>query len=369
MRKMRVLHVINRADHGGAEVYAIKIIEGLASEKFDHFLGYSVGGPILERYRKLPVGLFCMSSDALTFRSPVGGLRAAYRLIRFIRRNRIDVIHAHVFESYVWCCLVSAASGVSLIRTVVSSRRDAPVWTRPVEWLCSAFTKKFICFTQASRSEMTDYGISRSKLEVIPNGIDLCATQVTEERIDRVRQKLGEISGPVIGNVGRLTWHKNQALLLGAVSQVIPRTGGICVIDGDGPLRNELAEQASALGISDRVRFPGWSDDVHALIALFDVFVLSSATEGVPNVVLEAMALDTPVVATDVGGVSDLVEDGVTGCLVAPGDPDAMAEAITDLLTDSEKAAELSGRARSQCLGKFNMKNVCARIAGLYGSL
>ena len=366
MKLVRVLHVINRADHGGAEVYAVKLIKGL-SKGIDHFVAYAGGGGILDRFQALPVDLFLMSSSTLTFRLPFQGFAAVFRLIRYVRAHRIDVIHAHLFEAYVWSSLVSVVTGIPLVRTVVSSRRDAPVWTRPIEWVASTVTKKIICFSSASRREMVDYGITASKVQVIPNGVDRQAVgDVSEARRDKARQEIGDICRPIIGTVGRLNWHKNQALMLRSAAMVISQVGGSCVVDGEGPFRDDLKLLVSELGIGDRVRFTGWSADVHALMSLFDVFVLSSVTEGVPNVVLEAMALGIPIVATDVGGVSDLVRDGDTGCLVPSEDQGAMTDAILRLLGDHKKSGAMSRRARILCNEKFSMDSVCGRIRDVY---
>ena len=141
------------------------------------------------------------------------------------------------------------------------------------------------------------------------------------------------------------------------------------MLDGEGPLKDELRSLACELGLGGQMIFTGWSEDVHALISLFDVFVLSSVTEGVPNVILEAMALGIPVVATDVGGVSSVVRDGQTGLLVPPDDQDEMSRAIIRILDHPTETRKMTSRAREMITKQFSMASVCHQIDGIYREL
>jgi glycosyltransferase involved in cell wall biosynthesis len=152
----------------------------------------------------------------------------------------------------------------------------------------------------------------------------------------------------VIGTVGRLVAVKNQAMLLEALALV--RAQGVrfkAVLAGEGPLLDDLQAQAARLGLSDRVLLAGNRRDVPDMLAAYDVFVLSSLSEGLSNVILEAMAAGLPVVATDVGGAGELVQPDRTGILVSSNDAEAMAAALLKLVRSPETRLAMGGAARA----------------------
>jgi glycosyltransferase involved in cell wall biosynthesis len=184
---------------------------------------------------------------------------------------------------------------------------------------------------------------------------------------DAGRAELGVPGGAlVVGTVGNFTAKKDQATLLRAVA-ALPERGRevVLVLIGLGPLEDELRALAVELGIAGRVLFPGSRDDVFALLPAFDAFVLSSRFEGLPIALLEAMATGVAPVATRVGGIPEVVTDGVDGLLVAPADPEALAGALERLLSDDALRGRLGESARDRALA-FDLANAVRRTEAIY---
>jgi glycosyltransferase involved in cell wall biosynthesis len=174
---------------------------------------------------------------------------------------------------------------------------------------------------------------------------------------------------PVVGTIGRLEDRKGHDQLLRAAGAMLAGTNGRrpqLVIVGDGPLRERLAGQARTLGVADSVRFEGTVADVRPVLAAMDVFVLPSHAEGMSNALMEAMAAARPVVATAVGGNTEVVTDGETGLLVPPADPDAIARAVDGLLRDPERASGLGAAARQFVTRHFGARARVAELERLY---
>jgi glycosyltransferase involved in cell wall biosynthesis len=169
--------------------------------------------------------------------------------------------------------------------------------------------------------------------------------------------------GPVVGTVGNFTAKKDHATLIRALTRM---AGDVrLVLVGLGPAEADLRALVAREGLGERVTFAGSRDDVAALLPAFDVFALSSRYEGLPIALLEAMAAGRACVATNVGGVPEVITDGEDGVLVAPGDPDALARALTTVLDDPARRADLGRRAAARA-GDFRLDAAVARIEAVY---
>jgi glycosyltransferase involved in cell wall biosynthesis len=203
---------------------------------------------------------------------------------------------------------------------------------------------------------------------VVPLGLDI--QPLLDQAIDapNLRRDLG-IGGSdiVVGFVGRFVPIKNIALLMrafAAAAQAVPDIW--LVLAGDGPTRAELESLADACGVGRRVRFLGWTEDLAALYATFDICALSSINEGTPVAIIEAMAAARAVVATAVGGVPDIVDDGRTGILVPSGDREALTAAIVRLAGDREKRLVMGAAARREAARRFSFERLVDDIERLY---
>ncbi len=208
--------------------------------------------------------------------------------------------------------------------------------------------------------------IARARTEVIPYGID--TERFAPREGTEVRAALGIAPGrSFVGTVGYLREQKGHTYLLQAAEQLDRRRGDIdWLIVGDGELRGRLGEEVRARGLAGKVHLLGNRDDVAELLAAFDVFALSSNFEGMCFAVAEALAVEVPVVATDVGGVGQSVVHEETGMLVAPRDPDALADAIEGLLDDRDQAVRLARAGRVRVEGLYGLQRMVDTTERLY---
>jgi glycosyltransferase involved in cell wall biosynthesis len=231
-------------------------------------------------------------------------------------------------------------------------------------------TDVLVAVSEAIRDELLDLGIGRrDQWRVVPLGLDLEA--LLEDLPDRAesRSTMGlPTEGPIVGIVGRLVPIKEHPLFFRAAARIARERPDIhFVVAGDGELRSTLENEARSL-LSDKVTFLGWVDDLPALYSALDVVVLTSRNEGTPVALIEAAAAGRPAVATDVGGVGDVVLHGKTGCLVAPGDEDALARSIIGSL-DPIVGAALGRAGREHVADRFSSRRLVHDIAALYDDL
>lgn len=264
---------------------------------------------------------------------------AVLRLARWLREKRIDILQTHLFEA----SLVGLAAG-RLARTpllVLNDHHSAEVLLqrkRAFVWADRLATRSLAHRVLAPSAYMKEIlareeGVPAERIAVIPYGLDLDLLKPSPAARERVRGELGLEGHVVFGAVGRLHWVKNYPGLLEAFAGVAREHAKLSlVIAGDGPERDRLSETVRELAIEDRVHFLGHRRDVVDILSAIDVLVHASFVECSVQVVAEAFALRRPVVATEVGGATDLVENGVSGLLVPPGNPDALGKALRTIL-------------------------------------
>lgn len=275
-------------------------------------------------------------------------LSGLYRAVRFLRRERVDALCCMLGITTLFGPFVGRAAGVPV---VVNSQRNMGYWLRGSArgkvygYVSRRVVDGILVNSAAAKEELRGrFGVPPGRVHDLGAGIDV-DRMAAGQPDEGLRRELRLDGLRVIGCVAKLSRVKNHALLLRAVARVSQvRHDVVLMLVGDGALRGELEELAAWLGLSGRVLFLGERTDVPSLLKLMDVFVLSSTSEGLPNAVMEAMAAGVPIVATRVGGVPELVTDGVTGLLVPPQNEESMARALAELLDDPGAASRM-GRA------------------------
>jgi glycosyltransferase involved in cell wall biosynthesis len=229
-------------------------------------------------------------------------------------------------------------------------------------------TDRLIAVSPQIRDQLLDLGIGRSsQFDVVPLGLDLDPFLAVSGPAGGLRQRIGvSRSTPLVGIVGRLVPIKDVLTMLATIQRL---TGVHLAVLGDGELRPALEEKARLLGVADRVHFTGWWEDVPGAMADLDVVALTSRNEGTPVALIEAMAAAKPVVGTRVGGVPFVVQDGETGYLVLPGDPDATAERIRQLLSDTARRVRMGQRGRTLVRERFGRERLVSDMRELYAEL
>ena len=272
---------------------------------------------------------------------------------RVIADRRPDIIHAHDYKTNLLGLMLWRATGVLPLSTAHGwtghSRRERFVYY-PFDKRVLARYPRLVAVSSDIRNELVRHGARPERVTTILNGIDHRLFRREPAREAAERAALGIDAGAtVIGAVGRLEPQKRFDLLMDAVALLRPSRPDLrLVIVGDGSLRGALASHMAARSLADCCIFTGHTLDIAGVHHAFDLFVQSSDYEGTPNAVLEAMALESPIVATGVGGTAELALDGVHGVIVEPGDARILADAITSTLADPPAARRRARAARSR---------------------
>lgn len=313
-------------------------------------------------------------------RNPLAGVGefalGIWRLYQLLRREHIDVLQTFSHYSNIVGPIVGWLAGVPIrVSSQRSSLKGAPGW---LLWLDRLVTNSPLVHIMVAVSEGTRQfsierqGIKPNKLLTIHNSIDAAHfTHILGEQLAPLRVALAlPDDALIVLMVARLHPQKGHRFFLQAVpriQKILPHTHFLLV--GDGELRSELETLTQTLGIRERVHFLGVRQDIPELLALSDLFVLPSLWEGLPNAVLEAMAAEKPVVATNVDGVPEVVRDNETGILVPPGDIEALAQAMIRLLADPALRRQMGTAARQRAICDFSEEKYISSFLSLYQRL
>ena len=274
-----------------------------------------------------------------------------FRLRKLVRDRHIDIVHAHDYKTDLLAWLLGAAEGVATLSTVHGwtghSRRERWFYY-PVDKRILGLFSQLVAVSDDVRQQLVAHGATPSKIATILNGIDHTAFSREHGRAPAIRRSLGLYDRDiVVGAVGRLEPQKRFDLLIDAVAGLRSRYPSLkLLIAGEGSLRQSLSAQIERLGLSESCRLLGLRTDIVDLHHAFDVFVQGSDYEGTSNAVLEAMALETPIVATDVGGTAEIVRPDLDGLIVPAGDLGSLTQAIERALDDRDATRRRVASAR-----------------------
>lgn len=329
----KCLHIITGLGRGGAEVALYNL---LSASDWQHevvsLMDAGKYGPLM-RAKGVTVHTLDMKSGRMTLR----GLATLWKLIR---RAKPDVVQTWMYHSDLIGGVVAWMAGVRAIcwglrhsdLNPKTSRRSTIIVAQLCARLSRIIPRRIVSCARNAALVHAELGYDKEKMIVIPNGYDLGRFTEDLEGGQAVRKELGIASiAPVIGFVARYHPDKDHETILQALAHLPPSVQ--CILAGPGMTleTTELAEAIARAGVMDRLHLLGPRDDVPAIMSATDLHVMSSSSEGFPNVLCEAMACGTPCVSTDVGDAGEIV--GETGWIVPPSDPRAMAEAITAALT------------------------------------
>jgi glycosyltransferase involved in cell wall biosynthesis len=299
-------------------------------------------------------------------------LGVARRLLEVCRRERVAVWHGHDYKSNLLGLLLRPFWPMRLVTTVhgwVRHTRRTPLYYG-IDRLCLPRFERVICVSEDLQRRSLACGVPSSRCLLIENGIDVA--QFTRRRAPaEARARLGlEPGRPLIGAVGRLSPEKGFDLLIRALGRLREsgRDAGL-VIAGEGDDRPRLETLIAELGLGDRVRLAGFVAETTALYEAMDVYALSSLREGLPNVLLEAMAMEVPVVATRIAGVPKLIHGRENGLLIEPGDVEGLAESLGRLLDDAHLRTSLAAAGRRTIEGRYSFGSRMDAIGQLYDTL
>jgi glycosyltransferase involved in cell wall biosynthesis len=363
---MRIFHLVTSGDVAGGQLVALQLARAARERGDDVAFVSPTDGPFVDLVRSEGFRAFHVRAARLY---DVGG---AFALARLLRRDRVDVLHTHThLAAAVLGRLAARAAGAAVVshlhienhfREQTLPRAVSRTLDNATARLCS----RLVAVSDATRRAFEEQGFPADRLETVPNGIALDgAAPATSLRSD-----LGiPAKAFLVALVGRLAPVKGQRDLIEALARA-PEAHAVLAgddLESGGAFRRELEVEAERLGVADRVWFAGYRPGVSAELAEVDALVLPSRIEGMPLVVLEAMARAKPVIATPVGGTPELVVDGETGILV--DGVDELATALARLARDPDEARRLGEAGRRRVEERFAEDAMTRRVLEIYDAV
>ena len=289
-------------------------------------------------------------------------VRACWRLRRLMRSEAVDLVHTHS-STDAW---VAGFAAKSLRLPVVRSRHVSIPVKRRRNFVYNALCDRIIASGDAVREVLVTAGVDAEKIVAIPAGVDTAQFHPAVSGA-AVRREFG-INGPVIGTVAMFRHAKGHHVLLRAVPEILRSEPGVVFLwVGDGVGRVGLQQEVAELGLQAKVRMVGFREDIPACLAAMDVVVLPSIrSDGVPQVMTQALAMRKPVVASAVGGIPEVVQHRRTGVLVPPNDPQALAKAVVQLLRDPQSAAVWAQAGGRLIDAHYALERMIDRTAAVY---
>ncbi len=361
---IKVLQLISSLPVGGAEDLVAAILTGLNPRRFQ-VRGATLGppGPVGEELIRAGHPLISLGLDLK--RDPMWRLVAALR--NLLRDLKPDILHTHLYHPNLYGRLAAVGLGLpGVVASVHNSYTRVKLHRCLWNFFLSRLTDKILVSSpQVWQDVRTWDRVPAAKLTVFPYGIKLDSGA---EALDPalVRAELG-VGGFVLGMVGRLEEQKGQRFLLAALPELARQIPEVAVLlVGEGREREALARQAQELGVAPLVHFLGTRRDLSRLFRAMDLFVQPSLWEGLPLTLLMAMGAELPVVGTRVSGITEVIEDGINGRLVAPADSQALVQVILELYRQPEVRPRLGEAARRTVAAKYSQEAMLSRLEDIY---
>jgi len=362
----QVFHLITRLLRGGAEAKTIETVLGL--DEYAFAVGHGAAYDSDQVARLKSAGVETVRFRSIRHYNPITAGPAVVAVARELRRRDPDVVHTHSTEAGIIGRFAAALSGVpAVVHTVhgvpFAADRSTALnrFVLACERRAARHTDRIVANGDAIAEEYLDLSIGRpGQYVTVYSGIDVERFRMADPAMDLPGER------PRIAMVGRFVEGKGFEVLLDAVERLDNECSVALV--GDGPLADDLAASVEARGLEDVVSLLGYREDVPNVLAASDVLALSSYREGTPRVITEAMAVGLPVVATDIAGIPEQVDNGRSGYLVSTGDPDALADRLSDLLANPERRRAFGEAARERA-NRFSVERMLSDLDGVYQSV
>ncbi|MBW2146700.1 MAG: glycosyltransferase family 4 protein [Deltaproteobacteria bacterium] len=365
MRHPVVLEISSAMHIGGGEVHFLNLVAGLSRDRFSVSAVVRPKSALIPKLKECSIPVY-----TLPLRNSLD-LVSAYTLRRLSNRLGANIIHAHVGRDY----LIAALACAKRCRLVVTRHLLLPMRRSPLHRVCFRKVDRFIAVSQSVKEALIRHeGIDPARVVVIPNGVSV-GHLFPPASIGELRERLGIPPGvKVVGIVGQVSPHKGHEDFVEAAARLSTRHPGIIFLvvgeeSGNGSFVRKLRSQIIQKGLEKRFFFTGFLEDVSSAMGLMDVLAVPSWEEPFGLVILEAMVAGVPVVATDVGGPGEILENGISGILVSPRAPGELAEAIVSILARPDLCAKLSQNGRVRVEKHYNIDLQVRRTADVFNKL
>lgn len=367
-RAIDVAHLIGSLSVGGAERNLFYLAPYMAKSRFRY--------AILCLMRR---GEFASEVEKMGITVVEFGYRrrntvtTTLRLARFLRKNKVKILHTHLFLPGLIGRIAAWLAGTPVIITHEEGRTLWKKWYHKLFERVAIFKTDLRLAVSQDIAELRikEEGTPPAKIRILPSGgVEPKIFDVPESVSAGKRSQLGLANQIVVGTIGRLVEAKGLDLLLEAAS-ILKRLDSRVkfVIVGDGPLEEDLRRQIKAKNLDGIVHLLGKRTDIPEILSVIDVYVITSRTEGTPVSLIEAMMAAKPVAATAVGGIPEIISDGVDGILVTPEDAQEIANAILRLIKDADLRRRLGDQARKKAIERYSTKTVIEQTEAIYAEL
>ena len=368
--KIRILYVIDALEFGGGERGFSQLSTGIDKKRFKTYLAAHPESKLEEMARLDNISFIPIDMDRKV------NFKTIAQLLRIVNQHQIHIVHSMGARADFFARMaVRKLPKISLVCTVAMPVEGFDIgFIRKIIYkiadrFSSRYVTQFIAVSKALKDQLIrKRKIHSDRITVVHNGVELDQYNPGMDASEKIRLLLGITDDyPIIGAIGRLVHQKGYSHFLQAAKQVYVEKKYVrFVIVGHGPEEDNLKSMAKSLGISHVCTFAGLRRDIPELLSTFEVFVLSSVLEGLPRIVIEAMAMGRPIVATDIDGVREELEDGITGLLVPPENSDSLAKSIIDLLTDKDKSVQMGINARRVAEERFGVGIMLKNVEEVY---
>jgi glycosyltransferase involved in cell wall biosynthesis len=383
MRRARILRIVTRLNTGGPARHLTTLARALDPDRYEQWLAAGREGRGEDSMRPFVeaqgVRLSLVPEMAGTSRLGPRDLVAVARIRKLIRDVRPDVVETHTTKAGIVGRLAARLEGSPVVLHVYHGHvleghyGAVKTWmARRAERLFARTSDRLVAVSAHVKSDLIKLGVAPAdQISIVEPGLDLAPLLCCRNERGALRRELGlDPVVPLVGIVGRLTAVKNHRLFLEAAAGVLAvRPSVHFLVVGDGESGAAIRGWARSRGLMDRVTFTGWRYDLPRIYSDLDLLVSCSKNEGTPFTIIEAMAAGCPVVATMVGGIPDLVDDGITGLLVPSAQPRPLAAAILRLLGDADLARRLARSAAADVENRFSTARLASDMDALYTEL
>jgi glycosyltransferase involved in cell wall biosynthesis len=371
--KPRILWVIDSLGHGGAEKLTLEILKRLDKSQFDVrvcVLQERSGNPIEKELNRIQIPVDRVHIPYLSHPANL------FKLFRYIRLQRPDVIHTQLQFADLLGNIVAAMLKIpsfSTLHTIedLSPQDGKAYWREKLTWIClDIFCENIIAVSENARLFYSKkWGVSDKKIITVYNGIDLSTFNLLSEKEKLEKRKSLNLPSEAIvfTTVAVLREPKGIQYMLNALPEIIKRFQNFCyLIVGDGEYAQPLKNLSNSLGLENHVIFTGQRSDINDILSSSDAFVLPSLTEALPTVLIEAMASQKAIIASNVGGIPEMVADGVSGFIVPPADVESLTYACIKLMQNQELREEMGRRGYQIAKEKFDINQLIHTLSDKY---
>lgn len=359
MRSIKLLHLNAGTEIGGTETMILRFLDKVDQQKFVVYVGaFFPGGEFLEeaKTRGAHSKLFKITNALDIF-------TAFIKLSRYLKKNKIDIIHLYGFWTNI-----GGRIAAKLARTpiIICGQRTEDNWRKPFHSWLDRLTMRWVnlyisVFHKGKELLISRDQIPECKIVVIHNGIDINWAN----QFERNKKNF-----PIIGMVAAFNQFKAQEALIHAAHKILEKFPlAEFILVGCGKTEKKISELINNLGLNAQFKMPGFVRDIRPILGQLDVFTLTTHSEGLPVSVLEAMSMGIPVVASNVGGIPELIEDGKTGVLIESNNSEKLSSAIIEILENPDKAKQMGAAAKEQVRRNFTIEKMIGQLTAVYLNL